>query len=638
MRSIIIFCFSFLIITTIFSQSGTRPSVYLPEATNMQVNSYTGSLIYQRDELFIPGRGLNFELTFTYNSQQNRDLGYGHGWTHNYNILIESGENNTKVITWGNGKRDEFTLEDGAYVPPVGVYHTLEEYEPQKFLLTTKYGMKYFFSDYRNRISKIEDRNSNAMLFTYNADGLSSITGPAGRILQINWQSGRMISIVEDFDTPTRTWQYTYNETGNLETVTNPMGYQIHYHYSPFNPNFLVRVIDENQNETYVEYGGDNYAKSVTTCITKHEFSYDFESGAGQSYVKELMGNEYITTTYAYDSLGRNMTRSGNCCGNDNAFAYNDNNNITQSTDANGNMTQYEFDAKGNITKTISPLGCELVMSYGTEFSNLLSLIDKMGNLTTYSYDSNGNLEEVIKPLNIIETFTYDQFGNLSTSINGEGEMTQYDYNVFGYMSKITMPDNSEANYIYDNRGNLISYIDANENSTNYEYDDLNRLTNLIDPLGFAFTYSYDGVGNKIILKNANNQEFKIVYDALNRIIESHLPLEQSNYYKYNAKGNITELQNPKGGKSKYVYNSQGKLVKEIDPLGFETNNVYDLKGNLIEKIDPLGNRTKYFFDSQSRLTKVVDPLGFETSYEFDCGDNITKLTNANGNYVNCRL
>lgn len=66
------------------AQNITRPNIEGP--SNLQVNSYTGSLFYQRTDMFIPGRGLSMDITFTYNSaDRSTDWGYGYGWTFNYN-------------------------------------------------------------------------------------------------------------------------------------------------------------------------------------------------------------------------------------------------------------------------------------------------------------------------------------------------------------------------------------------------------------------------------------------------------------------------------------------------------------------------------------------------------------------------
>ena len=114
------------------------------------------------------------------------------------------------------------------------------------------------------------------------------------------------------------------------------MGFSIQYKFSVINPNRLIAIIDENANETIVSYRADGYVESVTTCLTKQEFSYDLEEGAGQTFMKELVGEENQITSFAYDGQGRNTSKAGNCCGNDNEFVYDANNNITQSTDANG--------------------------------------------------------------------------------------------------------------------------------------------------------------------------------------------------------------------------------------------------------------------------------------------------------------
>ena len=48
-----------------FAQNLTKPNIV--GHAGIKVNSFTGNKFYQRSDLFIPGRGLSLNITFTYN-------------------------------------------------------------------------------------------------------------------------------------------------------------------------------------------------------------------------------------------------------------------------------------------------------------------------------------------------------------------------------------------------------------------------------------------------------------------------------------------------------------------------------------------------------------------------------------------
>ena len=600
----------------------------------MRVNTYAGNLTYHRQDFYIPGRGLDTEMTFYYNSSQKKDWGYGTGWSHNYNIVLEIRTGNKYAVIWGNGSEDEFTKSGSTFTPPVGVYHTLTEYEPQKYLLRTKHGMKYYFEDAKRRITKIEDRNGNTMTFTYNFIGLNNITDPSGRVVQFVWEFGRMTKMVEAFDSPSRTWDYTYNDKNNLETVTNPMGYEVSYYYSLKNPHQLVLMVDENMSETFVNFRTDGYVGTVTTCLTKHEFSYSRTDSAGHAYVKELVEGESLLTTFAYDTLGRNTTRSGNCCGNENTFLWDSNNNIIQNIDADGNLHTYEYDAANNISKLIDPLGCMVEITYEPNYSQMTSYKDKNGNFTILEHNTNGNLIKITRPLGNVEIYTYNSSGLAIEYTDGNGNLKTFEYNSNGDLFRINHPLGFTSEYSYDNRGNRVSRIDANGHSTYYEYDLLNRLTKITDAIGGITTFIYDPKDKIKQMTNAKGQTTIFIYDAMDRLIQLNAPGNLVYQYSYDGLSNLIQVKNPRGGIISYGYNQQNLLETITDQMGFITTFSYDAAGNQISTTDPNGNTTSFAYNPLNHVETITTPLGHQTHFSYDCNQNLSSITDANNNTI----
>ncbi|MBI1226856.1 MAG: hypothetical protein GC192_16610 [Bacteroidetes bacterium] len=612
------------------AQNNTRPNVYLPAATGMQVNSYTGSLYYERHDLFVPGRGLDIDFTFYYNTSiDTTDWGYGYGWTHPYNMNYTIQADTFKLVK-SDGRKDYFIKNGSVYTPLTGIFDVLTEYQPGKFLLRSKSGMKYYFDDAANhKLTKMEDRNGNAITPTWTGNLMTLLTDAAGRQITLTYQNNHLATLTDALDSPTRTWTYTYDSDGNLSSVTNPLNGTVLYAYDV---HAMTRMTDENTNETTIEYVSPGGAvKTIGTCLSRHTFTFDIING--KSTVSEIVNDAIQTTTYEFDAQGRNIARKGNCCGFETTFQYDNSNNITQSTNANGNTNTNTFDGNGNATQLNDPAGCNIQMQYEPNFNQNTSFKDKNGNTTSFTYDSKGNLTAVARPLGVSESYAYDAFGNQTSHTDARGNATTYVYNANGYLTKINHPVGSfTTQFSYDNRGNKLTQTDANGHVTHFKFDALNRLTETEDPLGNKTTYAYDARGNKTKETNALGNATDYKYDPLDRLIEVKAPLNVVTKYAYDSRGNLLAETDPRGSTTTYIYDSRNFLASQKDPLGHETTYAYDGLGNQTLVTDPNGNSTQYNYDQLNRLTKTTDALGFETNYEYDCNGNPKKVTDANGN------
>ena len=95
----------------IIAQNITKPNIFGP--MGIEVNSLTGNIHYQRNDLFIPGQGLDLNLMFTYNSDKTSwDHGYGYGWTFPYNMLYEIIGTDI-IIRRQDGRADQARLRRG---------------------------------------------------------------------------------------------------------------------------------------------------------------------------------------------------------------------------------------------------------------------------------------------------------------------------------------------------------------------------------------------------------------------------------------------------------------------------------------------------------------------------------------------
>lgn len=654
-----------------YAQNITKPNIAGP--SGLSVNSYTGSLFCQRTDLFIPGRGLSLDITFAYNSaDRSKDNGFGYGWTFHYNLFYVT--DSTGIIVYrGDGRADHFTLANNAYVPDAGIFDVLEQYEAGKFRLTTNDKTQYFFEDgVHKKLTRIKERNSNEMLFAYTGSRLATITDASNRKVTLTWTGNRLTSVRGEAASPARIITYEYNSAGCLVAVRKPLGITIRYAYGP--NRVMNQLTDANGNVSYVSYNSSSAVIKLASCSQDKSISYN--TAQRKTYVVEKNNDKTILTSYEFDEHKRLINKTGNCCGFKVTYAYDDNNNISQATDANGSTTLYTYDAKGNLLSETDPLGKSAFYTYEPSFSKPASITDKNGNKTQYAYDARGNLLQLTDALNNVSSYTYDDKGNRLTSKNKRGHTTTYEYDQFGYVIKETDPDGGVETFTYDAWGNSLTYTNANNHTATNTFDELNRLITVTDPLGGVTKYAYDGNGNAVSVtdpnnhttsyvynsenkpiaiidaagnatvitydqlgnvrsrKDANNKTLSYAYDNMSRLIAEANAANEKKTYTYDGNGNKISITYPNGNKIDMKYDVLNRAVEVKDKLGIIISYTYDASSNKLTETDGKGNTTTYRYDKLNRLIMKTDPLGNAYQYVYDAGGNLVTETDRNNNTI----
>lgn len=602
-------------------QNITHPNVTAPGG--MSVNTFNGNLFQQRTDVFIPGRGLSLEITFSYNSNQlGENRGKGNGWRLNYDMCYQLMPDQSVVIDRMDGRRDTFTLDNGIYLKPTGIFDSLSQPVANQFELRMKNGTKYFFENASHKaLTKIEDRNGNSLILSYTSGKLNAVTDPTGRMLNFTWSGDNLTSITNVNTTPHRVYQYAYDGTGNLVKYTNPEMEEVQYYYGPGNQ--LLSKVDENANEIVVSYNSNGAVRQIASCESRMELTYN--PAIHQTYLIEEKGNTAQTTTYTFDTEGNLKNQRGNCCGFNTSFEYDADKNLTKRIDGKGNETNFNYDNKGNRLAIIDVFGKSIDYTYESVFNQVETIKDKNGNTTSFVYNADGNLEEIHRPLGVSEFFSYDANGNVSSSTDGAGNTTNFTYNSNGYLTSINYPIGSET-YTYDDIGNLMTIKDANNHEVTFTYDFLNRPLTVTDHLGNTRTFQYDSNGNLTLEKDENLHDTNFDYDILNRLTAVTTPVATYNY-QYDQIGNLTQVLDGNGHATAYEYNEQNLLSSLTDAEGLATHYQYDANGNLTQRIDANGNTTTYSYDDLNRLTQKAYN-GNTDNYEYDDNGNLTSASN----------
>ncbi len=259
-----------------------------------------GNYQYSRTDLRIPGIGMPFVFSRTYNSLNcGADGPLGHGWTHSFQArLIDDGIR--VFVFWPDGhadyynKHDNMTQTNPATAENTGCYDTLYDSEPNSdklYTITRKDQTKYIFkipeSSFDPESPKVPfdvaqfrsiiDKNGKSIALTYdlNTGNLTTIRDTADRAI---------------------TFTYYGNSEGNLghiKTITGPAGRTLTF--------------------TYV------YGHGLISKITADGNRYCYHFDSRGSTVGMTDGSENLVNKYAYDEYGGVLNSSED---NANPFRY----------------------------------------------------------------------------------------------------------------------------------------------------------------------------------------------------------------------------------------------------------------------------------------------------------------------------
>jgi len=611
-----------------------QPQIVLPAPGGIKVNTWNGNAFYSIGLVGLSGRGLPVNLALSYNSSwAKNDSAYGFGWQFGYNIYYTDKSNGDIIVTWGDGRSETFTNNNGTYVSSADTFDTLTQYETGKFKLVMKDGVEYYFNNSGiKKISTMRDQYGNVVTFQHNPEGqLTGIVDASNRLLLLNYTGGKLTQIVDNNVTPARVVNIDYDGSGNLEQIRDFKNNPIVYTYN--SEHSLIKIKDIAQTTTNISYSNGIIASIVNDAGPAMYASYDSVNKITKIIQNSNNSTLYVTK-YFYDAEGRiskiDRIKDGNGVALSQFYTWDSNNNLLTYKDEKGNVTTNTYDSKGNILNITDPLQNVTTYTYESTFNKVTGVTNALGKSSTYQYDVKGNMTKSIDALNNATTFTYAANGDLLTTTNAAGKLTSFTYNQYGYQTQNTDPLNHSVINTYDTIGRLISSKDGNNNTTAYEYDINGNKTKMTNAANQITTYIYDSNNNLTKVTDALGK-FKIyTYDSLSRLIKETDFDNNSTNYVYDNLGNLQFVTDAKGNATKYFYNNLGQLVKERDAAGNVLTYTYDVTGNLETKTDSNANAITYSYDVLNRLLNVDYPDNNDTTYSYDKVGNVLTEENPN--------
>jgi len=370
--------------------------------------------------------------------------------------------NNLTSVTDANGHTTSYKMDDHSRVyqvisPDTGT--TTYSYDPAGNLLSkldAKGVTISYLYDALNRLTKIDFPSDNDIVYSYdtcvNGKGrLCSMTDTSGTTVYEYTAKGQIKKETKTIDSVQYVTQYTYDQNGNLRTMTYPSGRVISYTIS----NDKVTAVLNNaanlaMNINYKPFGGvssltygnglagsfsyDNqYRVTGITAGAVMNLSYPTYDANGNIMAINNIHDATKNKSFTYDALDRLSTATSSGIWGSLGWTYDGVGNrqtegatVYTYTAGTNKLTgagslNFGYDNNGNTTS-------EAARSY--TYNQNQRLIQVNDGATTAYYTYNGNGQRVKKNVSgVITIYHYDQRGQLIAESNSAGVVTaEYTY------------------------------------------------------------------------------------------------------------------------------------------------------------------------------------------------------------------
>ncbi|MDA3895089.1 MAG: PASTA domain-containing protein [Desulfobacteraceae bacterium] len=509
-----------------------------------------------------------------------------------------------------------------------------DPFEPERYRYTRPDGTQYILH-MENGIESITDVYGNSV--AYSDAGITHSSGAS--IAFTRGVGNRIETITDPFGL---TIEYHYDENGMLEQViksgTEPFAVRMMNKYAYEQGIFEKPVLKDIKAPDGTILGQFEYDATGRMIglvdADNRKIIYGFDV---PNHIQEITDRRGFTSVYEYDNVG-NVTKKTDSDGRVSLWAYDENNNKTSETDALGNTTYWTYDESGNMLTETDPLGNTTTYT-NNDRNDVLTQTDPNGNMIANVYDALGNLLEKTDVLGNVTAYTHDTKGNVLTETDALGNVTTFEYNFYGHRTKEIAPNGKVTEWSFDRYGNELSEsvsrtMETGETvtmTTTNTYDIRNRLTRTVDPMGNETRTEYNYLDKESRIIDKNGAETLFEYDNNGKQTAIHYADGTSMLTAYDGEGNRTSTTDRAGRITNFEYDKNNQMTAVIHTDGSSSEMVFDDASRMNATIDENGNQTDFVYDEAGRRSAVVDALGNTVSFGYDAAGNQVSMTDPKG-------
>ena len=493
--------------------------------------------------------------------------------------------------------------------------------------------------------------------YTYESTGANpnpiTMTDGNGHTTEYSWDEyGNLLSVTDP--TGVRT-TYTYNARQELISITNGVGDTVHLEYDKHGR--IVQVRDALGHVTSTHWNSAGQLASVTDAAGSR-WSLTYPELAPEelvpAFVRQSDTHRVRDTSRPIGQLPVSLTDP---YGHVTHFEYNNGNQITAVTDPLGRTNRAVFDAWGNMVKTINALGAVTNYEYDG-LSQLIAVTDPLGARSEFDYDLAGEISQITDATGVVTHRAVDRrTGKETTSSGGilgssfrhvdylgrviiEGENNPQNFTSSQPVRRASQnskspsasPRNSETVTeftAYDAAGNPVETLDAHGGLTRRTYDAANRLIREVSAAGRTQIFDYDQAGRlRRIGVGLSVPEQK---PAVSENVEWEEPTAWAyTTLTYDAASRIIARTYPDGTTEHTTYDALGRIVR-VQHGARTATYAYDRCSRLIRMSDNSAGNRRFIYDAAGQLVTAVDALGYRTHFEYDAAGQMVRTLDATG-------
>ncbi|MEI6206153.1 MAG: RHS repeat-associated core domain-containing protein [Desulfuromonadales bacterium] len=416
--------------------------------------------------------------------------------------------------------------------------------------------------DTSNRL-KVQAVGTPTYTYTYFPNSLLNTASFQGKTTTLDYTSRGQLKSSADSYTG-KSVNYTYDEAGNLKTVTYHDGKIVTYHYDE--RGIMDYVVDFNNQTTFYDYSpAGRLMKIRYPNGTYVQYNYDTYGRLDGVYNKKADGSIFHGSTVdSFDNktdVPSQITTTGGIApvvtASDSGLTVYDDNNRLSSTPGAASTPTVTY-SHNNFGERTSKTVAGVTTTYTWDANDLpgrFVSIASGGVTNSYVYDALGNRIAAIHngtATRYVLSLS-GKMANVLAETDGSGTAKAYYVHGLGVISRYLPTNGSTSYYHFDRSGNVVALTDASGNVTDqYTYE--------ADPFAFGVTKSNPAT-------DTNPFTFVGQYGVMDE--GSNLFFMRARYYDADA----------------------GRFINE-DPIGFEGGdlNMYAyVGGNPMTRLDPSG-------------------------------------------------
>ncbi len=647
------------------------------------VSLFNGNYHHQATDMAVPGKGLPFTLSRSYNSywwaEESKRGGVDecNPWRFNWEVNVgwvpnKAGQQLYVEQADGSGA-SFFKHTDGKWYPMDQGRFDQIEVTAATITVRNRAGQVQVFSapDINGgRLLSVADAFGQALVLTYGAHGkVATVKDTLGLTYYFSYDGVKRLTSVDNLgraDAPLLvryTWERDFEPNGvspkpcstitggfrdRLATVTDIRGKTTSYSYTATQPKLLTRITDPSGRPvvqvTHAKgvYGSNNWGVSSVANGVGDAWRFGFCADSAASptdapacLTGTVAARQFRTTVTPpqgparvsyFDTSGR---PSGVVDGNGNR-------SLSASEDIT-KLTSLDYNRAGLPLERQSPLAVAAARKT-VQFEH-----DAVGLLKTVK-DALGSahLTSWAGPNGVLAGNPASNLLCPTVHTTPEGLATVAARDAFCRVIEQAQPGKPAAKLSYatagmPNRPDRVT--DPRQNATGLEYDAMGNLKASTGPMGEVTRYTFDRQGRQITQTNPLGGITRTEYEGASNLVSKVTdPLGRITQSSYDASGNLKTRTAANGQVTSYGYDNANRLVEASStvataagPQVVTTKTVYDALGRVAQTVNANNHASTTTFDNAGNALSRANALAQATSYQYDADSRVTRITDPAG-------